>query len=176
MRLRPPNIAAMLLALIFVGLISACTTQQRIDTVRVATELDEIYLQWDRAEKTIERYAGTLPADAADVLRVGWTELSNVREELKDIPDAMLQDPLRVERLYWRARSAYIDIRGAVKPHIEALDPQDQFFVRRLDRSAQRLDEAAQRLLASADGEAQVVLEMISLIASTARVVGRIAL
>jgi hypothetical protein len=154
-----------------------CTTTQRIDALTLATELDYLHESWDRATEVVERNAGMLPEDERAQLLSAWGRLDTVREMLRaERIETLIRHPLEVERLYWEARAAYSDLRQVVAPYVSDMHPQDRIFVRRVDQSAQRLDAAAVSLLEEAGGETQVVLEMISLATSTARLAARLLL
>lgn len=157
------------------GLLQACTTTQRIDALTVATELDALNESWERADALVQTNADRLEDADRDQLLDAWQRLGTIKALMSSTSvEELVRHPMEVERLYWEARAAYSDMRRAVAPYVDQLHPQDRVFVSRVDRSAHRLDESAARLMEEAEGEAQVVLEMIGLATSTARLASRL--
>ena len=121
-----------LLAVVLVIVLAGCTAGQ------TAADLSAVDAQWDDAAEALER----LPATDAEreTIDTAWEALSRAREDVRTVESSG-----DAERVYLRARTAYMKLYGIILDYYDDMPPADQRLAERLHERAQRIDEQAER-------------------------------
>jgi len=163
-------LAAVLLAL------SACTTQQMLDSASTANDLIDLRIAYDDAARGLDDVIDDLPVETAlallDLKQEADRYVAELTRAWRRSPD-LSADAL--ESYYLQGRALYLRGRAIVAPVVHQLPPDTYARLLRLQRAAERIDGLYQQIQGQ-DAQTRQLIQAGLELATLALKIGMVAL